>query len=82
MKVTIKSVEYQDAYNVREKTIVEVDGEKIGEGYYGGEPEDNARYRDYGWVEDLIATLAAKLGAETEVISITGDKALKILGEF
>ncbi len=26
-----------------------VDGEKIAQGYIGGEQEDNSRGRDYGW---------------------------------
>lgn len=48
-----------------------VDGELIAEGYYGGEPEDNCRIRDYLWVEKALATLAEKLGAK---VSITEER--------
>lgn len=41
-----------------------VDGELIGGGGYGGEPEDNTHYRDYKWVQELVVELAKELGAE------------------
>lgn len=40
-----------------------VNDELVSEGSYGGEPEDNSRYRDYSWVESAIAKVALKLGA-------------------
>ena len=45
-----------------------LDGESIGEGNYGGEPEDNCRGRDYRWVEKVIRKLAENLGVEVEYI--------------
>lgn len=50
-----------------------VDGEVIGTGDYGGEPEDNCEYRDYKWVKELLVTLAGKLGAEATIESIEVD---------
>lgn len=46
-----------------EKLTVLVDGVDVGHGYYGGEPEDNTRGRDYSWVEEIISAVATKLGA-------------------
>ena len=66
MKVTIKSYSKETDYEPQEVTIVEVDGKEIGRGRYGGEPEDNCRYRDYDWVEFLLERLAKELGAEVE----------------
>jgi hypothetical protein len=71
MRVVIRSItsaEENDRGFNGEQTVVEVDGIKIGEGIYGGEPEDNARRRDYKWVEPLLKTLSEKLGAEVEII--------------
>ncbi|MBA7629317.1 hypothetical protein ES703_36815 [subsurface metagenome] len=68
MLVLIKSI--SDKCGEVEVTEVFVDGEKIGEGSYGGEPEDNHRYRDYNWVEPLLQKLAIKLGAEVELLRI------------
>ena len=39
-----------------------VDGEVVAHGAYGGEPEDNSRFRDYAWVEKAIRAIAEKLG--------------------
>lgn len=66
-EVKIKSYEKETDYEPHEITIVEVDGEEIGRGRYGGEPEDNCRFRDYGWVECILKTLAEELGAKVEV---------------
>ena len=69
MKVTIKSITDSEDFEI-EDVEVYIDGEKIGEGYYGGEPEDNMRSRTYKWVEPLLKTLAEKLGAEVEIQKI------------
>ena len=61
-KVTIKSRTLQTEYgDNRESTYVYVDDKLIGSGSYGGEPEDNSRRRDYGWVEDMLIKLALEL---------------------
>lgn len=52
-----------------------VDGEVIGTGDYGGEPEDNCEYRDYKWVKELLVTLARRLGAEATIESVEVDGA-------
>lgn len=62
--VTIKSLSRTINYDTLEKTVVLVDGVEIGGGSYGGEPEDNCRYRDYSWVEMLIKRLAETLDAK------------------
>lgn len=49
-----------------------VDGQTLGYGGYGGEPEDNTRHRDYAWVEELLYQLAKALGADVEVIRKLG----------
>jgi hypothetical protein len=41
-----------------------VDGELVGTGWYGGEPEDNTWSRSYAWVDEVIAKIAVKLGAD------------------
>lgn len=69
-KVTIKSITLEDGIGDVEITEVWIGDKKIGEGTYGGEPEDNCRYRDYLWVEDLLMKLATELGAEVEVQKI------------
>lgn len=53
-----------------ESVRVYVDGALIGEGWIGGEPEDNCRSRDYRWVEPLLRELANRLGAEAEIVSV------------
>lgn len=66
-KVEIRALaRFNDGGEMREAVRVFVDGQPIGSGHYGGEPEDNSRRRDYGWVEDMFLTLASKLGAEVE----------------
>ena len=49
---------------------VKDDGQMVllGEGRYGGEPEDNRRYRTYGWVEPMIKAVAQALGAKVLVV--------------
>lgn len=74
-KVLIKSISEENKYyDQLESVEVYVDGERIGFGSYGGEPEDNSRIRDYGWVEDVIVKLAEKLGAEVKYQIIEIDK--------
>lgn len=70
MKVKIVSLTEKDKYGFSETTRVYVNDKQIGEGTYGGEPEDNLRCRDYSWVEDLFATLAKSLGAEVEIQNV------------
>lgn len=66
-KVQIHSITYENNWGeTRESIEVFVDGINIGYGTYGGEPEDNVRYRTYGWVEPLILRLAKELGADVE----------------
>lgn len=72
-KVTIRSITTSGEYDDREKTQVLVGNEKVGEGSYGGEPEDNMRSRDYRWVEPLLKKLAEALGAEVEVVAMGVD---------
>jgi hypothetical protein len=67
-KVTIEDTSEVNHWGEWEQSIkVYIDGQLIGEGRYGGEPEDNSRYRDYYWVECLIQNLAKTLGAEVEI---------------
>lgn len=47
----------------RAKIRVCVDGDRLITGYVGGEPEDNMYYRDYGWIDGALRTLAEALGA-------------------
>lgn len=47
---------------------IELDGKQIADGSYGGEPEDNCRYRSYGWVQGAIRAVAEALGAK--VVSV------------
>lgn len=71
MKVVIESITIDGGQwsDMQEAVKVLVDDEEIGTYYYGGEPEDNARYRDYYWIEPLLMSLAKKLGAEVEIIN-------------
>ena len=60
--------EYTDTgYSHFDTIEVFVNGKSIGKGYYGGEPEDNSRSRDYVWVEEVIKSLAKELGATVQV---------------
>lgn len=70
MKVIIESITERDAWDSYASTRVLVNGEPIGEGSYGGEPEDNMRGRDYSWVEPLLLKLAKTLGADAECVTI------------
>ena len=70
MKVRIESVTEKSKYGDFELTRIYVDDVLIGEGSYGGEPEDNFRSRDYRWVEGLLEDLATELGAEVEIVEI------------
>lgn len=56
------------------ETRVYVDGEFIGRGDYGGEPEDNSIFRGYDWVQPILAKLAEKLGAEVEQKKLVENK--------
>lgn len=71
MKVEIRSINEEGGYDIFERTEVWVDGVLLGDGSYGGEPEDNRRYRDYRWVEGLLAKLAKACGAEVECTNVT-----------
>ena len=59
--VTIKIIEAFQGQDILE---VRVNGEYIGGGQCGGEPEDNCRTRDWAWVELLLNALTQKLGGE------------------
>ena len=50
-----------------------VDGRVIANGTYGGEPEDNSRYRDYAWVEVALRALAEALGADFKLTEIEAE---------
>jgi hypothetical protein len=41
-----------------------IDGESIGTGNIGGEPEDNTYNRDYNWIDSMIRSVALALGAD------------------
>lgn len=49
-----------------ETAVVEVivNGDPLGAGVIGGEPEDNYYFRDYDWIDSLLGQLAKALGAE------------------
>lgn len=71
MKVTIEAITFKsDYWPKREETRILVDGNLIGQGFYGGEPEDNLKSRDYNWVEPLFKKLAESLGAAVEIKKI------------
>lgn len=64
MSYPIVKLVFTESNDYEYETIkVYVDDKLIGEGVYGGEPEDNSRSRDYGWVETIIENLAKELGA-------------------
>jgi hypothetical protein len=69
-KVRIESITTESKYRDFEETRIYVDDKLIGSGSYGGEPEDNTRYRDYSWVEELFIKLAKELNAEVELKQI------------
>ena len=70
MRVKIRSLD-GGKYSNWTGTEVLVDGVLIGQGSYGGEPEDNSRWRDYRWVEPLLKKLAEVLGASVEIERVT-----------
>ena len=47
-----------------------VNDEKVAEGFYGGEPEDNLRYRTYKWVDEAFKAVIEKLGVEVKFTRI------------
>ena len=57
--------------------VFKLDGEIIGFGNYGGEPEDNMRCRDYHWVETIIARISVALGAKVETHIVESPKETK-----
>ena len=65
-KVIIKRIKSIDEYGETHSTAVTVDGNFVGGGFYGGEPEDNSMYRTYKWVEPLLVALSKALGAKIE----------------
>lgn len=67
-KTVIESITIKNPYT--ESTKVIVNGQLIGEGVYGGEPEDNIRSRDYKWVETTLVNLANALGSKVEFSKI------------
>lgn len=67
-KVTIISRTECNDWRDFEEVEVLVDGETVGIGWYGGEPEDNCRGRTYSWVEGLLVKLAKSLGADVTVM--------------
>lgn len=66
-RVKIKRISIDTKYGDHFDEIeVLVDGHSMGTGHFGGEPEDNTKYRDYRWVEPMLVKLANSLGAEVE----------------
>lgn len=76
MKVRIEHLTITDDYDDREATRVYINDILIGEGTYGGDPEDNCSYRTYSWVEPLLLELGRHLdnGAKIEDRTITWDE--------
>ena len=63
----IIDIEIEDNYDRPQATLnLSVDGDIIGSGCIGGEPEDNSLGRDYNWIAPLMIKLAEKLGADAE----------------
>ena len=63
-KVHIKVVDI-DNYECNAADLeVFVDGKLVDEGYFGGEVEDNSRFRHYSWVIPMLEKLSTELGAE------------------
>jgi hypothetical protein len=70
-EVVIKSITGSSRWReLIEMTEVYVDGKVLDTNWntYGGQPEDNMRYRDYRWVEPLLKELAEKLGAKVTIV--------------
>jgi hypothetical protein len=68
-KVTIKRV-FEDPIGTDFNRVIGcsvwLNGEFIGCGSFGGEPEDNLESRDYAWVLPLITDLVKELDCEVE----------------
>jgi len=67
--VKLKIIKNTIDENMKDEVVsidVFLDGERIGCGNFGGDPEDNSFYRDYSWVLPLIKKLGEELGAEIE----------------
>lgn len=63
VSVFIQEVYHYDRW--LDEVMVYVNGEPLRtRGVIGGEPEDNLRYRDYKWIEQMLCELAAALGAQ------------------
>lgn len=73
MNVRIDVKNYEDS-NYSDLTL-SVDGEMIGTGCFGGEPEDNTKCRTYHWVVPLLKKLAIELGGAVQVFekTVSGD---------
>jgi hypothetical protein len=73
--VEIRTTEMGDPWCGENYEAIEIyiDGEKITEGSFGGEPEDNMRGRTYSWVDGAIKQIAERLGAKV-VFTNTSDK--------
>jgi len=70
-KVEIRTLPHEDEYgDTPEEIEIYVDGEKIADGFFGGEPEDNIRCRDYAWVDKALKRLAEALGAEVSFVEM------------
>lgn len=65
-RVTLKFIR-SSGYMDYEAIEVRLDDKVIATGNYGGEPEDNCRYRDYSWVETALTAVAESLGADVAV---------------
>ena len=57
--------------NIVDGVEVYLDGERIGFGDFGGEPEDNCECRDYRWVIPLVKSISEKLGANVAMTTHT-----------
>jgi hypothetical protein len=66
-KLKITNYRYDNGWNDRHEVHFDLDDKRIGEGSYGGEPEDNSAYRDYAWVQETIINLCKELGIEVEI---------------
>lgn len=66
-QVVIKVHEFGE-FRERGHITVKVNDVFLGEGYVGGEPEDNTLGRQYCWIKPLLIHLAYALRAEVAVI--------------
>jgi hypothetical protein len=68
VKVKIEIIRGSDKWHTfLEGVRVEVDGQLVTTGDYGGEPEDNCECRTYAWVKEALSDLAKALGAEVVI---------------